>query len=136
MRSMRVSAGLAVIGVVLLSLQLIWAPGDDVPMLWLFAPLSLGLTSLLTSVVLGVARGTWLYRTAIFLGLLSLVVIFASLMLPLDRGVAGPRPSPTNAEIALAAGVIVAVLSSITGAYAIARRSRVGTSGHRGFPAT
>jgi hypothetical protein len=111
-------------------MQLIWTPGDGVPMPLVFAPLVVGLLSLLASVVLGVARGTGLYRAAVCLGLLGLLTIVASLILPLDRGIAGPRPSPTNAQIVLVAGVALFVLSAVAGAVAIARDG-ARASGHR-----
>jgi hypothetical protein len=123
-KHMKISAALAVSGLLLLLVQqTLWPPGDNVPMPWLFAPLVLGLILLVASIAIGVARGTWLYRAALVLGLLGLVAIGASVALPLDRGVAGPRPTPTNAQIVLIAGVVLAVLSSIAGGVAIVRSS-------------
>jgi hypothetical protein len=124
--SMRISAGLAVVGVLLVLIQGVWAPGADVPRPVFFAPAILGLGCLLGSVVLGLVRGTWLYRLAVLLGLLGLALIVASFILPLDRGVAGPRPSPTNAEIARIAGLLLSLLSSIAGTIAIVRGRGVG----------
>ncbi len=124
MTAMRMSAGLAVIGVLLLCLQLIWAPGDGVPMVWVFAPVIVGLTAISASVVLGVARGTRLFRAAILLGLLGMFAVVASLALPLDRGAAGPRPSPTNGDLVLIVGVVLILMSSIIGAIAIAPTGR------------
>jgi hypothetical protein len=126
---MTISAGLAIVGVLLVMVQLVWTPGDGVPMLLVFAPVAFGLTALAAAIVLGLVRGSWLYRTAISIGVLGLIVIAAGLLLPLDRGAAGPRESPTNADIAVAAGLLLSVLSSIAGAVAITRRGRIDSAG-------
>lgn len=131
---MKLSVGLALVGILFVALQVVWSPGDGVPMPWVFVPLVVGLMSLLASIGLGVVRGTGLYRAAIGLGLLGILAIGAALILPLDRGVAGPRPSPTNAEIVLVAGVTLAVLSAIAGALAIARSGSTRASDPRPGP--
>jgi hypothetical protein len=128
---MKLSAGFALVGLLFLALQLIWAPGEDVPMALVFVPLMLGVLSLVVSVALGVTRGSTLYRVAVVVGLLGVVAIVAAVILPLDRGVAGPRSIPTNGEIVLVLGIVLSVLSAITGAIAIARRGGTGAPGHR-----
>lgn len=131
MNYMKMSAGFALVGFLFLALQLIWAPGDYVPMALVFVPLMAGVLSLVASVALGVARGSALYRLAVLVGLLGVVAIVAAMILPLDRGVAGPRPSPTNSEIVLVLGIALSVLSATTGAIAITRSGGTRASGHR-----
>jgi len=121
---MQMSAGLWVAGFLLILVQYLWRPGEDVHGLLLFVPLILSVVSFIVSVVLGLYRGTNLYRAAIMLGLLGLTAITVAITLPLDRGVAGPRTSPTNGEIVLTAGVALSMLAGVVGAVAIARRRR------------
>ncbi len=102
-------------------------------MAWIFAPVIVGLTAISASIVVGVARGTRLYRAAILLGLLGMFAVVASLALPLNRGAAGPRPSPTHGGLVLIVGVVLILRSSIIGAVAIAPTG-AGTSGQGTIP--
>lgn len=126
---MKLSAGLALAGIFCLGLQVVWAPGDAVPMPFVFVPLVVGMILLFASIVLDMARGTGLYRTAVVVGLVALLTIGVALAFPLDRGVAGPRSSPTNAEIVLLAGIALAVVSVVAGTIAIARSAGARDSG-------
>jgi hypothetical protein len=120
-RYMWISAGFVVVGALLALVQYVWNPGDEAPMPWAFGPIVLSLGAFVVAVILGLARGTSLYRLATILALTSIMAIVVALVIPLDRGAAGPRPYPTNGDIVLAAGVLLALLSLTCGAMALAK---------------
>lgn len=114
---MLVSALLALAGVAAILVQWLSMPST-------FVPLLLGIVGLLAAAVTGLARGSRPYRAAVLISLGAFVVIAASIMVPWDRGAAGPRPSPTRGEIVLAVSVGLAVLSAVLGAVALWRQPR------------
>ena len=118
---MLISALLAVAAVVAILVQWLTMPST-------FLPFLLGIVGLVAAAVTGLAKGSRLYRVAVLLALAAVLVCAVAIMVPLDRGVAGPRPSPTRAEIVLALGLGLAALSTILGAVALLRRP-AGTSG-------
>ena len=122
---MRLSGGLAIRGGVLLVTQYLWAPGDEIPMPWQFAPLILGLLALLGAAGLGLARGSWIYRLAVAVGLASLLVIGRAILVPLGPFVPTPTPpGPRPGEVVFVVGLALAALSALTGAVAILRDHR------------
>lgn len=114
---MLVSALLAVAAVAAILVQWLSMPST-------FVPLLLGIGALLAAVVLGLAKGSRLYRAAVLIALVAFVAIGLAIMVPWDRGAAGPRPNPTRGEIVLALGVSLAALSAVLGAVALWRQPR------------
>jgi hypothetical protein len=121
---MQVSASLWVAGFLLLLVQYLWRPGDDVHGLLLFVPLIFSLVSFVVSTVLGLARGTRLYRAAIALGLIGLVAIAAAVAFPFIGPGPGQQSGPSMGVIVLTTGVALSIGAGVVGAIAIARRRR------------
>lgn len=124
---MLISALLAVAAVGAILIQWLTMPST-------FLPLLLGILGLIVAAVLGLAKGSRLYRVAVILALAAVLLCAAAIMVPLDRGAAGPRPSPTRGQIVLAMGIGLAALSTVLGAAALWRRQR-GRSGSYSDPA-
>ena len=116
---MRLSGGLALFGTLLLLLQVVWAPADDVPMPWHFAPLLGGIAALAVAVIFGVARGNRRYRASLFIGMIGAFLIGVSFVVPFDIGSAGPRSGPSTGEITVGIGLIVTAIALLLGASAI-----------------
>jgi hypothetical protein len=110
-----ISASLAVVAVSAILVQWLTMPSTLLPLL-------LGIVGLVAAAVIGLAMGSRLYRVAVVLALAAVLFCAAAIMVPLDRGAAGPRPSPTRGQIVLALGLGLAALSTILGAVALWRR--------------
>ena len=126
---MTASAALALAGVLLLLVQHVWAPGEDVPMPWHLAPLLLGSTSLTTGLMVGLVLGSRLYRIAVVIAISGLICLAVSFV----RGIAccAGGTAPPSPDIFLVAAIALGLSSVVIAGLAIGR-GRQGTESSPG----
>jgi peptidoglycan/LPS O-acetylase OafA/YrhL len=106
--AMRTVGTLAALGLVLILLQMVWAPADDSPWPFHLWPLLLGVGILAIAGMVGLVDGPSSVRVTVALGMLSAVLFLAAVLLP------APGSSGTNVYLAVV-GTGVAMLAVLSG---------------------
>ena len=120
---MRMSGVMVVLGAALVLVQIVWPFRLEPPLPLGMAPILLGLLALAGGIVLGLARGTAGYRTAITVGLVGVAVIVWGLT-PRHRQPTLSPPIPDPALVTFLIGVGICALAIVLGFVAMWRASR------------
>ena len=117
---MRSSAGLVVLGGALVGLQPFWPLRLD-SVSWIsMGPLVAGVLLLLAGILVGLVRGTALYRAAMGLGVFGIAVFVFGLGARLYAR-PGPIPSPNLNQIIAFAGMAIVAVAVLVGVLALCR---------------